>query len=84
MARKTIIVINCHIILMENVVFKLPEGNKLQSVRIFYKNEKQDLFLLEIPNENFIAVKMGPSTDVHIGEEVYAIGNPQGTEKSLS
>ncbi|ACJ19661.1 S1C family serine protease [Coxiella burnetii] len=81
---KTTLVTNCHIALIGDLVVKLPNLPNVQPATIFFKNEKQDLCLLKIPSANFAAVKMRPSSEVNIGEEVYAVGNPQGTEKSLS
>lgn len=83
--RKNILATNCHIALSgDYLVVKLHDQKKYRVARLFYKNEKQDLCLLEIPAANFTPVKIRPSADVKIGEEVYAIGNPKGTEKSLS
>jgi len=83
--RKNILATNCHIALSGNyLIVKLHDQKKFRVARLFYKNEKQDLCLLEMPGSNFTSVKIRPSADVKIGEEVYAIGNPKGTEKSLS
>lgn len=82
---KTILATNCHVALSgDYLVLKLHNQKKHKVARLFYKNEKQDLCLIEIPGANFTPVKIRPSATVKIGEEVYAIGNPKGTEKSLS
>lgn len=83
---KNIVVTNCHVALSgDYLLIKLHyQSNKSQVARLFYKNEKQDLCLLEIPDVNFAAVKMRPSRNVKIGEVVYAVGNPKGTERTIS
>lgn len=83
---KTIVVTNCHVALSgDYLIIKLHALNNPSRVaRLFYKNEKQDLCLLEIPGENFTPAKIRASTSVKIGEVVYAIGNPKGTERTIS
>lgn len=80
---KDILATNCHVALSGNYLTVNING-KHRVARIFYKNQKQDLCLLEVPKANFHPVKILKSEGVKIGEEVYAIGNPRGTEKTLS
>ncbi len=82
---KTILVTNCHLALSGNyLLVQMHENEKPRVARLYYKNRKQDLCLLEIPSADFSPVKMRSSASVEIGEGVYAIGNPKGTEKSIS
>lgn len=82
---KSILATNCHVALSgDYLVVKLHDEQKPRVARLFYKNEKQDLCLLEIPGANFTPVKIRASANVKIGEDVYAVGNPKGTERSLS
>lgn len=80
---KDILVTNCHVALSGNyLIVKVDDVRKNAS--LVYKNEQRDLCLLEVPNANFEPVQIRPSSQVEIGEVVYAIGNPRGTEKTLS
>lgn len=83
---KDVVVTNCHVALSgDYLLIKLRhEDEKAQVAQLFYKNEKQDLCLLEISGASFTPVKIRPSANVKIGEEVFAIGNPKGTERTIS
>ena len=82
---KDILATNCHVALSGNyLVVKMPDGQKPQVAQLYYKNEHHDLCLLEVKGATFVPVKIRPSAKVMIGEEVYAVGNPKGTEKTLS
>ena len=78
-----ILATNCHVVLAGNLVFVKLEAEK-RSALILYRDEKQDLCLLSVPGVHFSPVSLRDSSDVKIGETVFAIGNPQGTEKTLS
>src|SRR3990167_3339232 len=80
---KNILATNCHIALAGNYLL-VKSDDKARVARLFYQDPKQDLCLLEIPGANFSPAKIRNSQSVKIGESVFAIGNPQGTEKSLS
>lgn len=83
---KNVVVTNCHVALSgDYLLLKLHnDDDKTLEAKLFYKNEKQDLCFLEIPNGNFKPVAIRRSADVKIGEEVFAIGNPKGTERTIS
>lgn len=80
-----LLVTNCHIALSgDYLLVKLPNVKKPKPARLYYKNEKRDLCLIDVPGVNFNPVNIRGSSDVKIGEIVYAVGNPKGTEKTLS
>jgi hypothetical protein len=79
----SILATNCHVVLAGNLVFVKQDTQK-RSALILYRDEKQDLCLLTVPGLHFSPVSLRDSSDVKIGETVFAIGNPQGTEKTLS
>ncbi len=82
---KTTLATNCHVALSgDYLVVQTQNGGKPQVARLYYKNEKHDLCLLEVPGANFKPVQLRPSAKVQVGEVVYAIGNPKGTERSMS
>jgi serine protease Do len=80
---KHILATNCHIALSGNYLL-VKVNEKPRVARLFYKDEEKDLCLLEVPKADFTPVKMRNSDSVKIGEVVYAIGNPRGTERTLS
>lgn len=80
---KAILATNCHVAMMGNfLVVKIDDSNRVG--RLLYKDEKQDLCLVEVPGVTFQPVAIRDSSQVKIGEVVFAVGNPQGTEKTLS
>ncbi len=80
---KAILATNCHVAMMGNfLVVKVDDTNRVG--RLLYKDEKQDLCLVEVPGVTFQPVVIRDSSQVKIGEVVFAVGNPQGTEKTLS
>lgn len=80
---KTQLATNCHVALAGNYLL-VKIGEQLKVARLTFKDDKQDLCLLEVPNTHFSAVKIRKSDSVKIGEVVFTVGNPEGTEKSLS
>ena len=64
--------------------FKVKIGGKFYPAKVLYSNTKRDLCLLTVDHQRFKPVNMLPSTEVNIGEDVYAIGNPYGIEKSIT
>jgi len=80
---KNVLATNCHVALVGNYLV-VKVNDKPRVARLFFKDENEDLCLVEIPNANFNPVKIRNSDTVKIGEVVYAIGNPRGTEKTLS
>jgi hypothetical protein len=51
---------------------------------IFFRDVNRDICFVEIPGMKFSPVKIRDSRDVRVGEQVYAVGNPEGLEKSIS
>jgi serine protease Do len=80
---KELIATNCHVALSGR--FLLIEVNyKNHLGRLFYYNQKHDLCLIEIVGSPLNPVNIRPSKSVRIGEEVFAIGNPEMHEKTIS
>ncbi len=78
-----ILATNCHIFITGDR--QLVEINEKRTpAKLVYQDSRQDLCLLKIPKANFKPVKMYNANEIEIGEEVYAIGNPIGLDKSLS
>lgn len=80
-----LVVTNCHIALSgDYLLIKLGDDEKFKVAKLLYQDKKKDLCLLKVPGEAFIPVKIRPSAGVKIGDVVYTVGNPKGTEKTLS
>lgn len=63
------------------------EKRRIKDVRIIALNPFFDLALLQIPKQddfNFTTTFLTPESDQREGEEVFAIGNPLGLERSVS
>ena len=45
---------------------------------------ERDLVVLKIPGARALALNLGSSDAVHVGDPVYAVGNPQGLEGTFS
>jgi len=74
---------NCHVALSGNFVV-IEFNKKLILGKLYYYNQEKDMCLVEVSGANFQPVKIRPSNSVVIGEEVYAIGNPLGLDKTIS
>lgn len=78
-----ILATNCHI---SNGAdrYEVKINGKHTKAQLLYQDFNHDLCFLEVSNFIFTPVKFRDSQSVEIGEEVYAIGNPHGLEKSIS
>lgn len=64
--------------------FKVKIDGKFYPAKLKYANVKQDLCLLAVDQHKFKPVTMLFSNQVSIGEDVFAIANPYGIEKSIT
>ncbi|MCB2298450.1 trypsin-like peptidase domain-containing protein [Clostridium tagluense] len=63
----------------------LQNGTKYEVKSVLNYNEKQDIAILQLSNStNLNIVKLGDSNTMEIGDNVVAIGSPEGYENSLS
>ncbi len=89
-------VTNYHVVERETrisatIFHKTPSGDfekrRIKDVKILALNPFFDLALLQIPKQEdipFTVVSLSPDVDQREGEEVFAIGNPLGLERSVS
>ena len=77
------VITNCHVIDSAAVVYVKRDGQRAKA-RVVEREAEKDLCLLQVPTGNAPVVKLRRSADLQIGEPVYAIGNPQGLEQTLS
>jgi hypothetical protein len=74
---------NCHVIRGASTVF-IRKENVLYIAKVEHRDAARDLCQLQVANLAAPAVEVGSSKDVRVGQKVYALGNPQGLEVSLS
>lgn len=81
-----IVVTNAHVIQgATNGYAKLINGkSKLEILGYTAIDEMHDLVLLEVKNSKATKLKLAKSDLPEVGEDVYAIGNPQGLEGTFS
>ena len=77
------IITNCHVSDAAVVVYVKLDGQRFKA-RVIERAAVQDLCLLQVSTGNAPVVRLRRSADVQVGEPVYAIGNPQGLEQTLS
>ena len=77
------VITNCHVSDAAAIVYVKRDGARVKA-RIIERAADKDLCLLEVATGNAPVVKLRRSADLQIGEPVYAIGNPQGLEQTLS
>jgi len=81
--KKDLVATNCHVALAGNFLI-IEINNKDFLGRLFYYNQEKDICLIEIVGATLKPVNIRPSNSVKIGEEVFAIGNPEGRMKTIS
>lgn len=79
------IVTNYHVIKGSSEVrVKTPGGDLVSALRVKAVDKKHDIAILEMPSEGKGQPLPLHSGDPEVGEEILAIGNPKGLEKTLS
>lgn len=58
--------------------------SKVYDAKLIGKDEDTDLAVLKIDADNLPAAVLGDSDQLHLGDDVIAIGNPRGLETSVS
>lgn len=81
--KHNVIATNCHVALAGGFIAVIKEGKSSRASLIF-ANKSQDICLLKLDDMTLVPVPLRPSDDLMIGEEVYAIGNPDHIENYLS
>lgn len=78
-----ILATNCHVALTGNYLGILV-NKEFKLGTLFFRDTKRDICFVEVPGVKFSPVSIRDSKDVKVGEAVYAVGNPEGLEKSIS
>ncbi len=83
-----VIVTNHHVIEPKKpgarLVVKLPNGDLYDDVWVVHDDERRDLAVLLIKAVGLPSIKLGDSDKVEVGEQVVAIGNPKGLERTFT
>jgi serine protease Do len=78
-----ILATNCHVALTGNYL-GIVLDNEFKLGTIFFRDVSRDICFVEVPGVVFTPIKIRSTKDVKVGEQVYAVGNPEGLEKSIS
>ncbi len=79
------IITNHHVVANEQakILVHLADGRTMPA-RVLHRNPRLDLALLKIDADNLPAMPAGKSSDLRIGEWVFAIGHPWGQRWALT
>lgn len=83
-----VIVTNNHVIApyggAVRIAVKLPRGDVYTDVRVIYAEERRDFAVLLVKAVGLPTLKVGDSDTVQVGDQVVAIGNPEGLELTFT
>jgi arginine repressor len=84
--RRGIIATNLHVVQGATGGYAklIEQSSKRQVTGVVAIDWTHDLALVEVPDQTAIPLSLGDSTQLAVGDEIYAIGNPQGLEGTLS
>jgi S1-C subfamily serine protease len=77
------LITNCHV-LAKAVSVQVRRDNVTYEARLEHADAGRDLCLLQVARFDAPAVEMAKVDELKVGQRVYAIGNPQGMEATLS
>src|SRR3989475_11176643 len=83
-----VIVTNNHVIAPDagavKLTIKLPRGDVFTDVRVIYTEARRDVAVRSIKALGLPTLKVGDSDTVEVGDQVVAIGNPEGLELTFT
>jgi S1-C subfamily serine protease len=83
--KQGLIVTNYHVIEgAEGVVVKFKNGDAFEALHYTFVDKYKDFVILKIPGHNLPFANFGNSNDVKVGQEVVAIGNPEGAWHTMT
>ena len=75
---------NCHVV-MENDGLKVRQKDRVfEYVRLEFFDKERDMCQLHVRGLDLPVVELGDSENLRTGQQVYAIGTPEGLEQTLS
>jgi serine protease Do len=79
------IITNNHVIdEADKIVVTLPDSPKEYDAKVIGKDPKSDLAVIKIEAENLKPIAMGSSSNLKVGDVVFAIGNPFGVGQTVT
>jgi Tfp pilus assembly protein PilF len=81
---KGILVTNFHVFAGSDKMEILHNDTSIGYSEILGINIEKDVMIVKLINNNYPQISVGNSSDLKIGEKVYAIGSPLGMENSIS
>lgn len=63
---------------------KVPSGDVYSEVRVIYAEQRRDFAVISLRATGLPALPVGDSDRVEVGDQILAIGNPQGLELTLT
>lgn len=83
--REGYIITNNHVIDgADKIIVALPDSNKEYEAKLIGKDSKSDLAVIKIEANNLPFVKFARSSDLQVGDIVFAIGNPFGVGETVT
>ncbi len=79
------IITNSHVVKdADEIMVKLPDSQKEYTAKLIGSDPKSDVAVIKIDATGLKPIKMGRSSELKIGDVVFAIGNPFGVGMSVS
>jgi serine protease Do len=84
--KKDLLATNCHVVLRGNSLnyVKVSVNGDMKDGALYYYDTDNDLCLVKVSDAQFSPVNIRPSNELAIGTDVYAIGNPEEQERTIS
>ncbi|MBN2378501.1 tetratricopeptide repeat protein [candidate division WOR-3 bacterium] len=80
-----VVVTNYHVIdYADEATVTLTDGRSYDVKGVFAFDEARDIAVLEIAGKNLPALELADSDSIEVGDQVVAIGNPQGLDNTVS
>ena len=74
---------NCHVV-EEGVSYRVGRGKQLVPASLYAEDRDKDICLLDAKGIQGKPAQLGKAAGLRVGDQVYAVGAPQGLELSLS
>ncbi|MBD3284875.1 trypsin-like serine protease, partial [candidate division WOR-3 bacterium] len=79
------VVTNYHVIeYAEKATVTLTNGKTYDVKGVFAYDNERDIAVLDINGKNLPALELGDSDDLEVGDDIVAIGNPEGLDNTVS
>ena len=79
-----LVMTSAHVVVELDEVYVALDGGRVAAAEVVGVDSILDLAVLRLPGAGLPAAKLGDSDDLRVGEDVLAIGNSMGLEKTLS